>query len=242
MSVEIIGHRGAAGVAPENTLPAFRRALADGLRRVELDVRLTRDGELICLHDDRLDRVTPERGYVAEWDWPRLSAVPVLPGAFRGAYPEARVPLLSRVLAELPVTCGFLIELKADPARPREVVERTLAVIAAAAAEERCRLISFDADHLRRVRLAGSSLPLGFIAGSRNRDPALSLGRELGAAALHLQHSAIDAELAVGVQDAGFLLNAWTVNTGEEVRRLVGLGVHEITTDFPAIALGAAAK
>jgi glycerophosphoryl diester phosphodiesterase len=241
MPVEIIGHRGAAGVAPENTLPSFRRALADGLRQVELDVRLTLDGELVCFHDDRLDRVTPQRGRVTEWAWAALSAVPVLPGAFGGAYPDARIPLLSEVFAGLPEDCRYLVELKADPVRPAEVVERTLAVIAAAGAGDRCRLISFDADLLRLARGAGSEIPLGFIAGVRDRDTLLPVGKELGALALHLQHSAIDAQFLAAAQDAGFLLNCWTVNTVEEVRRLVGLGVHEITTDFPETALGAAA-
>src|SRR3954447_16619904 len=106
----IVGHRGAAAAAPENTLASFRKALDLGLRAVELDVRLTRDGLPVCFHDDRLERVTPERGLLADWDWGPLSSVPVLPGAFRGAYPDARIPLLETVLRELPADCRFLVE------------------------------------------------------------------------------------------------------------------------------------
>src|SRR5687767_6359652 len=88
----IAGHRGAMGMAPENTMPGFHKAVELGVRLVELDVRLTRDGKVVCFHDDRLDRVAAERGRVADWDWAALSKVPVMPGAFGGAYAEARIP------------------------------------------------------------------------------------------------------------------------------------------------------
>jgi len=228
-------------VAPENTLPSFRRAIADGLRHVELDVRLTRDGQLVVFHDDRLDRVTPERGLVSERDWDALADVPVLPGAFGGVYPDARIPLLADVLESLPSECRFLVELKAEAVRPEALVDRTLEVIAAADAADRCRLISFAAGLLRIVRSRDRRVPIGVIAGPRDRNALLPLGRELGATALHPQCSTVDADFMALAQDGGFQVNAWTVNTGEEVRRLAGLGVQEITTDFPDIALRAAA-
>src|SRR4051794_35718365 len=90
----IVGHRGAAGLAPENTLAGFLKALELGVRCIEFDVRLTRDGAPVIFHDDRLDRVTAESGLVAERAWAELREVAVLPGAFGGAYPDARIPAL----------------------------------------------------------------------------------------------------------------------------------------------------
>lgn len=227
----IVGHRGAAGVAPENTLASFRRAVALGVRDLELDVHLTRDGFPVCFHDDRLERVTPGIGRVADLDWEALAALPVMPGGFGGSFPEARIPLLETVLTELP-ECRFVVELKADPERPGELVTRTLEVIRSAGAGDRCRLISFEPDLLRRARAAGD-LPLGVLVGTRTAGELFPWAREVGAAALHPQHTLVDAALVSRAREEGFLINAWTVNHEEEVRRLAALGVDEITTDFP---------
>lgn len=227
----IVGHRGAAGVAPENTLAGFRRAVEMGVRVIELDVHLSRDGRPVCFHDDRLERVTSGSGRVADLDWEALADLPVMPGGFGGAFPGGRIPLLQSVLVELP-ECEFVVELKADVERPDELVARTLEVIAAAGAGDRCRLISFEQDLLRRVR-ASSDLPLGVLVGNRTAGELFDRAREVRAAALHPQHSLVDEALVRRAAKEGFLINAWTVNSEEEVRRLATLGVHEITADFP---------
>lgn len=239
MQPTIAGHRGAAGSAPENTLPSFRRAVEAGVRLLELDVRLTRDAQLVCFHDDRLDRVTAVRGPVAEWDWARLAEVEVLPGAFRGAYPGTRIPLFAEVLAALPAECRFLVELKAEPVRPELLVERTLAEIAAAGATERCRIISFDFELLRLARK--SPLELGVLVTTRDAAQLFSRAKGLNARAVHPPHNLVNLQLVAEARDGGFLLNTWTVNSADDFRRLAALGVDEITTDHPDQALNWAA-
>ncbi|MGV3723416.1 MAG: glycerophosphodiester phosphodiesterase [Actinomycetota bacterium] len=235
----IAGHRGAAGRAPENTLPSFLKAVELGVRLIELDVRLTRDGELVCFHDDRVDRVTAARGLVSEWDWAALSELEVLPGAFQGAYPGARIPRLAEVLAALPADCRFLVELKAEPVRPELLVERAVAAIRAAGAGERCRIISFDFDLLRLCR--DTSMALGVLAATRDAALLFPRARELGAQAVHPPHNLVNPQLVTETRDGGFLLNTWTVNTADEYRRLAALGVDEVTTDHPDQALSWAA-
>src|SRR4051794_4541329 len=187
---EIVGHRGAAGLAPENTLPSFRRAVELGVRLLELDVRLTRDGVPVCMHDDRLDRTTAATGRVTDWDSDRLSQVPAMPGAFGGAFPDARVPTLEAVLAGLPAGCRVLVEVKADPERAEELVHRTVETISRAGARDRCRLISFEQDLLRLARDAG--LPLGVIVGGRDRETLLPRAREVGAFSIPPHQSLVD--------------------------------------------------
>jgi glycerophosphoryl diester phosphodiesterase len=239
----VAGHRGAAGLAPENTLPSFLKAVELGAPMVELDARLTRDGEVVCFHDDRLERVTPERGLVSEWEWERLSAVPVMPGAFGGAYPDARIPLLRTVLDAVPDECRVLVELKPDAERGDYLVERALETVHRSGTAGRCRIISFDHGLLRLVRaLTGGRSPawrLGGLAGRRDGETAFSRAREVGAEALHVEYRLADEDLLRRAKEEGFLLNAWTVNSPEEVRRLAALGVDEITTDFPDMALEA---
>lgn len=244
----IVGHRGAAGLAPENTLPSFRKSLEVGVPFVELDVRLTRDGVPVCFHDDRLDRVTPERGAVGEWEWEQLQYVPVLPGAFQGAYPEARIPSLEQVLRGLPTDCRFLVELKPEAERAEELVRLTRELLVVTGALGRCRWISFDHDLLCRVRTqlvelpeytATRPLPLGVLVSERHLDRLLPVASELQADAVHIPHAAVNAAFLRSARDAGFLVSAWTVNTPEEVRRLTALGVDEITSDYPDMALAA---
>jgi glycerophosphoryl diester phosphodiesterase len=231
------GHRGAAGLAPENTLPSFRRALELGVRMVELDVRLTRDGVAVCFHDDRLDRVTDAQGLLSEWDAEALAGVLVMSGAFRGAFPQTRIPRFSEVLAALPEDCRVLVELKPDPERGEALVDRALAEIAAAGADERCRIISFQPELLRLTRRKCPDLHVGVLAVSREGHRLQPLARELRAEAVHAPHTLVTAEFAQQVRDGGFLLNAWTVNSAEEMCRLAALGVDEITTDFPDLGL-----
>jgi glycerophosphoryl diester phosphodiesterase len=239
MSFQIAGHRGAAGIAPENTLASFRKTLELGVSLTELDVRLTRDGQVVCFHDDRLDRVTGERGPVSEWDWDALSRVEVLTGAFHGAYPGATIPRLAEVLQGLPAHCRFLVELKGEPVRPELLVEQTLAEIEAAEAGERCRIISFHPDLLRLARR--SPLDLGVLVATREAAQLFPLARELKAQAVHPPHNLVTPALVAETRDGGFLLNTWTVNTADDFRRLAALGVDEITTDYPDQALGWAA-
>jgi glycerophosphoryl diester phosphodiesterase len=206
-----------------------------GVRLIELDVRLTRDAQLVCFHDDRLDRITAVRGPVAEWDWATLTKVEVLPGAFHGAYPGTRIPRFAEVLAALPTDCRFLVELKAEPVRPELLVERTLAEIEAAGAPERCRIISFDFELLRLAQ--NSPLELGVLVTSREAAQLFPRAQELGARAVHPPYNLVNPQLVTQARDGGFLLNTWTVNSADDFRRLAALGVDEITTDHPDQAL-----
>lgn len=243
----IAGHRGAAAVAPENTLPAFQKAWEAGARMVELDVRLSRDGKPVIFHDDRLDRITPERGLVSERDYEELIRIPVMPGAFGGAFPNARIPLLSQAMASIPEDTTVLVELKPESKRAQELVDHSLEAIGRHV--RRCRFISFDHNLLRLLRQSrpgegpmgalrdGSKLRLGVLTNARDRAKLIEVGREVKAEALHAPHGSIDAEWRAAAREAGFLVNAWTVNTEADWKRLADLGVEEITTDNPERAL-----
>jgi glycerophosphoryl diester phosphodiesterase len=233
----IVGHRGAAGHAPENTLPSFRKALELGAAAIETDVRLTRDGMLVCFHDDRLDRVTPESGRIDAWEWDALARVPVLPGAFGGRYP-ATIPSLAAVVRELPASCRLIVELKAEAERPDRLVVETLEALQPAAG--RFRLISFEADLLRLARvIGGDAIPLGVLTGARDAGRLLPLARELQAEAVHPHFRSVTAELSQTAHREGFLLNAWTVNSSVEAKALAAFGPDEITTDYPDLIAAA---
>ena len=240
----IVAHRGASGTAPENTLSAFKKAVADGAPWVELDVKLTRDGVAVVFHDERLERLTPETGLITDWEWEPLSTVPVMPGAFNGGYPEARIPLLADVLKAIPASARFAIELKKELERPALLVARTMEAVLQTDVLKRLRFISFEQDLLERLRAwradgkTGAESPLGVIGSRGARDQMVGRAKAVQAEAIHLQSPAVDAALVTDARAQGLRVNAWTVNTESEWERLAGLKqVEEITTDFPDRAL-----
>ncbi len=225
-------HRGGAAGAPENTAEAFARAVALGYRYLETDVRATRDGVAVLVHDPTLDRVAGEPAAVADLRWADLAAVRV-----GGA---STVPTLAEVLAAWPAA-RFNLDVKADAA-----VRPTLAAVRRAAAEDRVLLASFSDARLARLRrLAGPAVAtsLGRRAVARLR--LASLGRPAALARPRLRASAVAAQVPlragrVRVVDPSFVryahrlglqVHVWTVDDAVHMHQLLDLGVDGIMSD-----------
>jgi glycerophosphoryl diester phosphodiesterase len=237
------GHRGAAGLAPENTVPSFRRAIDLGVAWVELDVRLTADGHPVCLHDESLDRTTSASGPVAAITLAELGTVVVhpLPGAattdvVKSTPTGVRVPTLDEALRAICPDAGCLIELKRDDARERDLVRAVIAAVEASACGVHVRLISFEESLLGEARRQAPQLPRGII-GSRDLDELFAAAERTECAALHAGLMLVEPGLADRCARAGLRLHAWTANDSATIRRLADLGVEEITTDFPDLAV-----
>lgn len=230
----IIGHRGAAGLAPENTIAAIRAATAAGARWVELDIALTRDGIPVLLHDARLERTTDGEGAVADTDWRDLAALDA--GSwFAPRFLGQRVPSLAEAIEELG-RCGLgaNLEIKAAPGRAEATA---LALVGTLRRHWPGHLppplvSSFDRAALAAVRKADPELLLGYLA------EGLELGwreqaRQLGCASLHLAHAKLAPESFAAAKESGLPLLLYTVNDPEEARRLHGAGAASIFTDRP---------
>lgn len=224
----MIAHRGASGTRPENTLAAFRHAEALGAHMVELDVQLTRDGEVVVMHDWTLGRTTNGRGRVARRTLAEIRQLDA-GGWFAPGYAGEAVPTLGEVLAaiRLPVN----VELKA---RGGEGLEgRALEVVRAAGAEDRVVFSSFRPDTLVRLRRLSPDAGIAVLWSRRRLAPALALARGVRATALHIRKDAaapaeVDAALAQGLA-----VRVWTVNDPADSARLARLGVSGVFTDFP---------
>jgi len=222
----IVGHRGAAGLAPENTLKGFALAMDLGVDAVECDVRLTRDGQVVLMHDATVDRTTNGSGAVAEMDLPRLRRLDAGDGE--------SVPTLPDLLAAVKGRCRLLCEIKAAEA----AVAAARAVLAAGMAGE-VTLISFHPDALAAVRQCDGGLATGVLIGEREfggLDAALALPAEH----VGLYHGLLSPEVVQGVREAGKEVGAWTMNTPEAMRAMIGLGVDVLTSDRPDILLDVA--
>ena len=216
----VIGHRGAAGLAPENTLDGFRRAAALGVDAVELDVHRL-DGALVVIHDDTLDRTTSGHGPLQAQSLAALRCLDAGGGQ--------RVPLLEEVLAVLPVDVGVNVELKA-----RGTAELAVPLARAERAFGRDLLISsFDLDELGHAAALGGSAVK--IAPLFERWPRAGwqVARDLQAWSVNLSLAAASKRLIEEAGERGLSTLIYTVNDRPTADRLIAWGATGVFTDFP---------
>ena len=237
-----MGHRGAAGAAPENTLASIRRASEEGAPWVEFDVMLTADGVPVLHHDDSLLRTTGRDRPMAETPFEALAGLDA--GSwFSEAFAGEPLPSLEQALvlvAELGLHPN--IEIKSTPGRDVETAVRAAEVTLRIwpAARPAPFFCSFSAMSLAALRALQPDWPLAFNALSGEVAWLDSL-RALDATSFHLLEREVTPEIVRQVHGAGYQLAAYTVNDGPSARRLVGLGVDAIISDRPAEILAALA-
>ena len=218
--MRIVGHRGAAALAPENTLAALAAGLDAGADAVEVDVGLTRDGIPVLLHDATLDRTTSGRGPLSGKCWREVAAL---------------VPRLEDAL-DLVRGRGapIVVEIKGAPWDPRTVG----AVLAALRGTEQVVVSSFAWDLLAEVRAKAPDLALAVTLGRRSKGDPFATARRLRAVELHPDRRLCSADLLDRAREAGLAVVAWTVNDPAEARMLRVLGAGGIFTDDPAALRG----
>lgn len=221
-----IAHRGASGRFPENTLAAFDAAIAAGALMCELDVRLSRDGALVVIHDDTVDRTTDGHGPVSGLALAELKRLDA--GARFGVqFAGERIPTLAEVFALMGDRCALNLEIKARGAEPALCESiRTHGALASALVS------SFDWAALEIVRHLE---PRARIAPLASQWPARLLGAatEIGAAAINPRADLVTEDLCIAAHQRNLSVNAWTVDEASEMRRLIACGVDGIMTNYP---------
>ena len=215
----IFAHRGTSGHDPENTLRAFRGAIAAGADGIELDVRATVDRVPVIIHDRDVARTTNGHGHVDELSLERVKQL--------DAGENERIPTLAQVLHLLGGKLRVYVEVK------QAGIEREILDVLAGYPETRWVIGSFDLDVLRAVRAASADAELWVIAYYPT-DEIFAAAAELGATTLSLDNEAITAESVERCRAAGLDLAIWTVNDVEEARSVRALGAVGICTDYPA--------
>jgi glycerophosphoryl diester phosphodiesterase len=237
----IAAHRGGAAVWPENSLAAFRGAIALGVDALEFDLHLTADDEVVVIHDATLDRTTTGRGPVRSTSMVQLRAVRLRDA--RGVVTEDSVPTLAEVLdLARPTSMALLPEIKLDFAGRAypEIERRVVEQLHARGLLGRASVQSFDDATLRRVRAAEPAartmLLVGrhrMAAGGSGSAAAVQWTLDVGAAELGIDYRLVDATLVAAARAAGVRLAAWTVNADEDLRRMAALGVDLVMSDRP---------
>ena len=240
----VAAHRGGAALWPENSLLAFRSALALGVDALELDLHLTADGEVVVLHDPSLDRTSTGTGAVRDLKLADLAAVRLK--SREGAVTAERVPTFAQVLDLVaPTSAELLPEIKVDANRQRYdgIEEKVLALIRARGLRSRTTIQAFQVETIRRLReLEPKARTMLLVArGDVERDrarpaEAVRRARELGATDLGMNHRLIDTDVMSAARAAGIRVAAWTPNEEADIRRMVDLGVDMVMSDRPDLA------
>jgi len=233
----IIGHRGASRQAPENTLASFRLAFSQGADGVEADFRLTRDGQIVCLHDAGTARTGSAALDVEQSTLAQLRALDL--GGWKGAvWQGERMPLLSEVLALLPEEGFLFVEIKCGP----EIVAPLAATLAASAVPpERLRLLCFSAEMILALKEALPGYRACWLTDYRFRGvwhpslpEILATLKSCRADGLASRDRApLDRELVAALRERSLELHVWTVDGVAAARRLCALGVDSVMTNRP---------
>jgi glycerophosphoryl diester phosphodiesterase len=235
----IIGHRGAARRAPENTLAGLRRAHELGARWVEFDVQATRDGCAFLFHDARLDRTTDGHGLAADRTAAELAQLDA--GAWFGArYRGERIPLLADALGLLTsLGMGAVIEVKAEPGDGARTMRAALAVLAGHAARSAWILSSFDETALDVAHAQAPEIPRALIVKALPANWTQRTER-LQCAALHADQRGLDAPTVATVARR-LPLRVYTVNAPERAGALFAWGAAAVFTDCPDMLISGVA-
>lgn len=236
----IVAHRGASYEAPENTLAAFKRAWALGVEAVELDVRVTKDGEVVVIHDATTLRTSGVDRAVAEHTLAELRLLDV--GAWKHVkYQRERIPTLAEALATMPAGRTMFVEIKSSRETAAAVGE---AIRAARPTSVAIALQGYDPDALAALASAVPDAPAYWTVDPPHddRDQPLPYSRELieetrrrGFAGLAVDFRGVTAGWLAEARDAGILVDVWTLNESALLADWIARDVRWIETDRPEL-------
>ena len=232
----IYGHRGASGYAPENTLEAFRLAMEMGADGFELDVHMSKDGELVVIHDESVDRTCDGTGLVRELTLAQLKALRASNGMEN--YPDARIPTLSEVFDLIVDTHHIVnVEVKADDWFYPQIEEKCLALAAEKGIEDRVLYSSFNHHALKTLRALKPDAKLGMLFGDLLIRPWEYADTYLDVDFLHpMKMNIYVPDFAEDSAKAGYGINMWTINDEETMVQCLKKDVG-IITNYPDIAI-----
>lgn len=228
-------HRGASGYAPENTLAAFQKAVDLGADGVELDIQLTKDDQIVVIHDETIDRTSDGKGWGKDYTLEELRAFNY--NRTKPEYKHADIPTMREVFELLKPTGLFInIEIKTGVVFYEKIEEKILALTKEMGMEDRVCYSSFNHYTVTRIHELKPDAEVGFLYADGPIDMP-SYGVKHGVNALHpalynLQYDGFVKEC----KEKGLKLNVWTVNERPYMEMCCQYGVDAIITNYPDIA------
>jgi glycerophosphoryl diester phosphodiesterase len=237
--VLVIAHRGASGHAPENTLAAFKRAIALGATFIETDLQLTRDSRLVAMHDATVNRTTNGQGKVHDLTLMELRRLDA--GSWFGSeFAGERIPTMDDILGfSKKHDVVFYLELKPGGSWGGE--HALVGALRESGEIPRAVVISFDADILARLRKIEPTLMTGLLYDGQIEQP-LEKALEVGARQLAVRGDLVTPALLKDARKRDLQVVCWTVNHPAHIRMLLAAGVDGIMSDYPDRLIAAQKK
>ena len=227
-----IAHRGSSGSYPENTRLAFEKAIEAGADMIEMDCRLSKDGHVVVIHDDRLDRTARAKGFVKGKTLRQLKKLDV--GAWlKKSFKGERIQTLEEILEIVSGKVEINLEIKSVLRGPLGIELKALFIVSHFDYLERAIFSSFDYQSLRRLRELAPDVRIGVLYGAGIKDNPFQAAREMNAYSLHIQREFATPHFLEEARELGLKSFVWTVNEVKEMEKFLSLGVDGIISDFP---------
>ena len=219
-----IGHRGAKGHEPENTLISFQKAIDLTVDGIELDVHFSKDGEIIVIHDETIDRTTNGKGFVN-----KLSLTELKESRIEN---EHEIPTLAEVFDLINQQCLVNVEIKGK-GMTKPVVELIESYVENKNWKyDRFLVSSFDWIALLDIHLLNPEIPLGVLT-EYDLDLAFAFAKFIDAKSVHAYYHLLSEKMTLQMQEQGLQVFAWTVNEPEDIQKIKSFKVNGIISDFP---------
>ena len=238
--MKVMAHRGYSGAYPENTMLSFREAVKVGCDAIEMDVHETRDGRLVVIHDERLDRTTDGTGRICEHTFDELRQVNAA-ARFAGKYAPERIPSFDEYCEWASgETVGHNIEIKTDKIYYHDIERKIWATIERYGLEKKVMFSSFNHISLRKIlEISGNAVEVGALVleDSIGGFPGYYC-QQAGFACYHAPIEILTDENVRDCKEHGVKMNIWTVNDMAGLEQLHRWGCEGIITNFPGVASG----
>lgn len=233
---EIYCHRGYSGLYPENTMLAFQKAVETGADGIELDVHLTRDGEVVVFHDERLERITEGAGFLKDFTLDELKKLDAS-GPYRGKVPIQRIPTLReyfRLVA--PTGMKTNIEFKTSLFEYPGLEERVWQIVLAFGQERKVLFSSFHGQTLLRLKRIAPQVPCGLLHQNKLLNAGIVV-KDLGLECYHPFFLQLKPSVIRELKAHGRRINTYTPNGWASLRYLLKQDVSAVITNFPERAM-----
>lgn len=244
-NIIITGHRGAAGLAPENTLASIQLAIELGVDRIEIDVQQTKDNKIIVLHDRTLRRTTTGSGFVKNLTYEQIQQFSA-GYKFNKFYIHEKVPTLEQVIDLIDGKVELLIETKYSYMYYPNIERHLINIIKGKEAKDWCKVISFNDRALFRIHKIDPTIKLGKLFVGKHAHLPLSFDKGINIRPLKrydfvdeiiVKHAYATSAIINRVHDFGKQLHVWTVNDAETIEKLIERGVDGIISDYPNLLM-----
>lgn len=231
----IIGHRGASGYCPENTMASYYKAIEMGVDFLEVDIHLSKDGVLVVHHDPTLDRTTNGKGNLRDYTAAELLKLDA--GSwFHSRFKNERIPLLSEVLKTfLSDDIGIIIEIKHPTLYPgieKKLAEELVKSSVGSIGKNKVMIHSFDINSMRNFHSILPDIPVGLLIKRRISDQKLKEISEF-VSFVNPKQTMLDQNLKTRIQKQGMKVFTWTVNNKKQIKLFNQMELDGIISDFP---------